>query len=287
MNSKEPGLKGLWPASTPPRTRKTRPVSFKQLGSCLKSLEDQLVALQKKSETYRQKIEELQKQIKDKEVPDGFIDCQVEPVEPRTEETALPSGTQFSSYLDNLFGENGTSDKQLRFAAEKKLVSVENVLSAVTKIPVEETSLFLFLELPKLLLELVRGDLVDLAEVSQEYQGWKQRILEESRVCCSLARLSMKELNDKIIDLTKKIGQLQLNFKQLVGERLVFGQEKLQSLERPVHDLPDHLKANLFEQKHSGEVTRQPLRRSSSQGERNDDPKDALSRTVHVRLGVV
>lgn len=231
---------------------------------------------QRRMEALQQKNEELQRKMKDPELLEGFGDCQVEPLEPRTEETELPSATQFSSYLENFFEGNGASDHKFRRVAQKKLASIENILTAFSKIPAEETSLFLFLELPRTLLELIRGEVTDFADLSRDFQGWKTRMAEEAQVCCEMARMTLREINGKVLEMTRRMAHLQVSFTQLVGQRLGFSQEKLQTLERALPEIPDILRANILEVERAGRLSRQPLHRAGAQRKRNVDAQAAV-----------
>lgn len=187
-------------------------------------------------------------------------------MEPKLDEATLPSATQLSSYLDHFFEERGPNERHLRRATQRKLVTVQNWLTSILQVPQEPQNMFLFLELPRKLLEIISAEFPKFGEPQETPEEWKKKVAEESRLCFEMTSLTITQLNNKITDLTKKIAKLHLDFKNLVGEKIQMGNEKMQTLEKALPDLPQMLKANIFEQKHSGRLIRKPVRGAGRQG---------------------
>lgn len=248
----------------------------------LKRLEEQLIAAQKRCDSQKSKVEELQKQLRDCESFEDLIDCQVEAVEQSHDEMNVPSAMQFSSYLDNFFGERGPQERNLHYMAERRLVSIENLMKSVTQVPVEESTILVYLELPSQVLGIIHGDSTELSEEDGGFDKLHRRLFEQSHECFSLASLSIKNINERLMQLTKKLAGLQLSFRQLVGERIGGLGEKMGTLEKQFPEMPQLLKNNLFEQKHAGELTREPVCRPGNQGKPNIHFEAIVQRQLHI-----
>lgn len=241
-----------------------------------------MILSQKRCDSYKLKVEELQRQLRDCELFEDLIDCPVEAVEPRHDDTNMPSAMQFSSYLDNFFGEKGPHERNLHHMAERRLVSIENLMKSVTQVPVEESTILVYLELPSQVLGIIHGDSTELSEEEGGFDKLHRTLFEQSRECFNIASLSIKGINERLVQLTKKLAGLQLSFRQLVGERIGGYADKMVTLEKQFPEMPQLLKNNIFEQKHAGCL----IRKSNSCAGHQREPNIHFEETVQGQLRV-
>ena len=211
--------------------------------------------VQKRTEEFKQKLEELQKSVNECENLDGFVESEMEPENEKEGDWTLPSMNQYSSYLENIFNDIEKGDKKMHNLAKKRLISVENILTLVLQLPVEQTNFLVFLELPKKLLEIVQG--IQNGETEIMSEEFVNRLVQDSSRCFGFLNSNVGEMNQKIADLTRKVVDLQQGFRILISENLGI-EDNVESLEKPkpgIHNLMklgflDHFEAGYIKRRH-------------------------------------